>query len=89
MSGASSASRRILLTHRRSHPCPYGDTIEVDGLPIRLQGVAAPEEGEPVGGAATKAMREMALGQQIRCVAICYNERRDLGAVIVEAGSTI
>ena len=44
-----------------------GDTIEVGGLPIRLNGLAAPEGDEPGGIRATEAMRQMALGQELRC----------------------
>jgi micrococcal nuclease len=35
-----------------------GDTIEVGGMAIRLQGLAAPESGEPGAQAATRAMVE-------------------------------
>jgi micrococcal nuclease len=40
------------VTHVRD-----GDTIEVGGLPIRLQGLAAPEGDEPGGEEATQAMQ--------------------------------
>lgn len=73
------------------------DTIEVGGLPIRLQGLAAPERGEPGARAATGAMREMVLGQELRCeldgerthdrcVAICYLEGADIGEIMVRRG---
>ena len=44
-----------------------GDTIEVGGLPIRLQGLAGPEGDEPGGSEATQTMRRMALGRKVRC----------------------
>jgi len=50
------------VTHVRD-----GDTIEVGGLPIRLQGLAAPEGDEPGGDQATLAMRRMELGRELRC----------------------
>jgi endonuclease YncB( thermonuclease family) len=40
------------VTHVRD-----GDTIEVGGLPIRLQGLAAPEGDKPGGEEATQAMQ--------------------------------
>ena len=66
------------VTHVRD-----GDTIEVGGLPIRLQGLAAPEGDEPGGDDATEAMRAMVQGRELRCeldgerthdrcVGICY-----------------
>ena len=39
------------VTHVRD-----GDTIEVGGVPIRLQGLAAPEGDEPGGTEATEAI---------------------------------
>jgi site-specific DNA recombinase len=44
-----------------------GDTIEVGGLPIRLQGLAAPEGDEPGGDEATQAMQALVLGRELRC----------------------
>ena len=44
-----------------------GDTIEVGGLPIRLQGLAAPEGDEQGGTNATEVMSHMVLGRGIRC----------------------
>ena len=44
-----------------------GDTIELAGRGIRLQGLAAPEGDEPGGAEATAAMVELADGRQVRC----------------------
>jgi endonuclease YncB( thermonuclease family) len=74
-----------------------GDTIEVGGLPIRLQGLAAPEGDEPGGEVATRAMRRLVGGRQVRCeldgerthdrcVGVCYLEGRDIGEALVHAG---
>ena len=50
------------VTHVRD-----GDTIEVDGTAIRLQGVAAPEMHEPGGHEARAYMVEMVLHQEVTC----------------------
>ena len=74
-----------------------GDTIEVGGLPIRLYGLAAPEGDEPGGNQATEAMRQMALGQALRCelngerthdrcVGVCYLNGEDVGEAMVRQG---
>jgi micrococcal nuclease len=80
------------VTHVRD-----GDTIEVGGLPIRLQGLAAPEGNEPGGDQATRAMRAMVDGQRLqceldgertqdRCVGICYLDGADISEVMVRRG---
>ena len=74
-----------------------GDTIELAGRALRLNGLAAPEGDEPGGAEATVAMVELALGRQVRCeldgerthdrcVAVCYLEGRDLAAEMIRAG---
>lgn len=81
-----------LVTHVRD-----GDTIEVGGLPIRLQGIAAPELDEPGGALAHWVMRNLVLDRELwcdldgertfdRCSAICYLMVRDIGAVMVRNG---
>jgi micrococcal nuclease len=80
------------VTHVRD-----GDTIEVGGLPIRLQGLAAPEGNEPGGDEATQAMQALVHGRELRCdldgqrtydrcVAICYLDGRDISEVMVRGG---
>jgi endonuclease YncB( thermonuclease family) len=50
-----------------------GETVVVDGIPVRLKGVAAPEvahydkSGEPGGGAAKEFMVELAEGHVVVC----------------------
>ena len=80
------------VTHVRD-----GDTIEAGGLPIRLQGLAAPEGNEPGGAEATGAMRQMVLGRELRCeldgerthdrcVGICYLQGQDISETMVRRG---
>jgi hypothetical protein len=81
-----------VVTHVRD-----GDTIEVDTMPIRLNGLAAPED-EPGGAAATQAMLQLVQDRTLRgnlngerthdrCVVVCHLEsqtsvRRWSGAVL-------
>jgi len=80
------------VTHVRD-----GDTIEVDGLPIRLNGLSAPERDEPYGKAATDFMRSLVFGKVLRCelngeqtydrkVGICYLDGADISALIIREG---
>ena len=80
------------VTHIRD-----GDTIEVAGVPIRLNGVAAPETHEPGGQEATAAMARMVDGKTVTCdlngershdrrVGICYLDGHDIGAAIIGLG---
>ena len=80
------------VTHVRD-----GDTIEVEGLLIRLSGLAAPERGAPGGRQATAAMRELVAGRTVRCqldgeatydrcAAVCYLNGADVAAELVRAG---
>lgn len=50
------------VTHVRD-----GDTIEVADVPVRFDGVAAPELSEPYGEQAMLAMRGLVAGKQVRC----------------------
>ena len=74
-----------------------GDTIEVGTIPIRLNGVSAPELKEPLGPQSKEFMRDLVLGKSVRCelngkktydrfVGICYLSDRDIGAAVIEAG---
>jgi endonuclease YncB( thermonuclease family) len=74
-----------------------GDTIEVDGTPVRLKGLHAPELGEDGGAAASAKMREIALGKETICeldgtttydrlVGICYVGGQDIAAELVSSG---
>ncbi|WP_421979153.1 thermonuclease family protein [Roseibium sp.] len=79
-----------------------GDTLRIQStehgtLTIRLNGLDAPETGRTGGNAATRFMRGLVSGQQLRCeavdqdrygriVAICYIDGRDIAALAVAAG---
>lgn len=74
-----------------------GDTIVVGSMPIRLNGLAAPESDEPGGAAATRAMIELVRGRTLRCdlngerthnrcVGVCYLEGADIAEAMITAG---
>lgn len=107
---AAAAAFLVIATAEASAaPCPRGtltgavtyvrdgDTIVVGTMPLRLNGLAAPEGDEPGGAAATRAMVEMVEGREVRCeldgqrtydrcVAVCYLEGVDIAAELVAAG---
>jgi micrococcal nuclease len=74
-----------------------GDTLEVSGIRIRLNGVAAPERNGPGGAEATATMKQMTSGMTVRCsltgmktykreVGTCWVGTLDLGAALIAAG---
>jgi endonuclease YncB( thermonuclease family) len=74
-----------------------GDTILVAGIPIRLNGIAAPEYYEPQGREARAFMQRLVTGKTLRCelngersydrmIGICFLEGEDIGALIIGAG---
>jgi micrococcal nuclease len=74
-----------------------GDTIVVGSMPIRLNGLAAPEWDEPGGAAARKAMLELVEGRTLgcelngvrthdRCGGVCYLDGVDISATMISAG---
>ena len=73
------------------------DTIEVAGVPVRLQGVAAPELDEPGGPAAAAFARNLILGRQVECsltgeqsrdrvIGVCSLDGVDVGELVIRAG---
>ena len=74
-----------------------GDTIEVGKVPIRLNGVSAPELGEPLGLKSREFMLDLIMGKQLRCelsgektydrfVGTCYLGEQDIGAAVIAKG---
>lgn len=94
----ASADETILtgtVTHVRD-----GDTIEVGKIPIRLNGVSAPELDEPLGQQSKQFMRNFVLGKAVRCelngektydrlVGTCYLDGKDIGVSVIEAGLAV
>jgi len=92
---ANAAELRGTVTHVRD-----GDTIELENIPIRLNGVSAPELDEPLGQASKTFMQELVLGKPIFCdlngkktydrfVGVCYLNDTDIGIRIIEDGLAI
>jgi len=74
-----------------------GDTIEVGKIPIRLNGVSAPELNEPFGPQSKAFMLDLVMGNRVRCeldgtktydrwVGVCYLNGQDIGAAVIGAG---
>jgi endonuclease YncB( thermonuclease family) len=74
-----------------------GGTIEVGGMPIRLQGLTAPKVGEPGGERAARGMEKLGLGREIhcelngertdgRCTGVCYLDGEDIAETMVRQG---
>ena len=74
-----------------------GDTIVVEGVPVRLNGVAAPELRQRMGGKARTFMMRLVDDKTVTCelngrkthdrwVGICYRDGQDIGAAIIAAG---
>ena len=76
------------------------DTIEVDGIAIRLNGVDGPELSEPFGPTATGFMRELVHGRYVSCslngesngdryIGVCFLDGQDIGAVAIASGMAL
>lgn len=74
-----------------------GDTIEVGKIPIRLNGVSAPEINEPLGPESRYFLVDLVMGKRVRCeldgtktydrwVGVCYLNSGDIGAAVIGAG---
>ncbi|PZQ48778.1 MAG: nuclease [Rhodovulum sulfidophilum] len=81
-----------------------GDTLIVSGLPVRLEGVDAPERDTAAGKEASLWMRRATHGKEATClltgertydrvVGVCYVEldglEQDIGAAIIAAGHAL
>lgn len=90
---AETGSLRGTVSHVRD-----GDTIEISGTAIRLQGIAAPALSESYGENTKHAMQELVRGQQVYCeltgeksydrwIGTCFlSDGTDLSAAIVAMG---
>ncbi|WP_254438742.1 thermonuclease family protein [Ruegeria arenilitoris] len=76
------------------------DTIVVDGTPVRLNGVDAPELGTRSGQDAKRWMVNFLRGKSIECelngertydrwVGVCYADGQDIGAAVIAAGHAL
>lgn len=78
-----------------------GDGVVIDGVEVRMQGVAAPEDNafrvDPGGPAATRALAGRIDGEIVQCeldgtqargrpVGICFHDGDDLGALLIRQG---
>ncbi len=74
-----------------------GDTLDVAGTRVRLNGLAAPERGEPGGREATRFMVDAVRGETVSCqlkgeqsydrmIGVCFVDGEDLAALAVAAG---
>ena len=77
-----------------------GDTIEVGRIPIRLNGVSAPEMNEPLGRQSKAFMTDLVIGKRLRCelngekthdrfVGVCYLDGQDIGATVIANGLAV
>jgi endonuclease YncB( thermonuclease family) len=80
------------VTHVRD-----GDTIEVGGIAIRLNGISAPEQRQPYGPDATAFMGWLVMEKEVTCklngernrdrlIGICYLDGVDIGEAIIREG---
>lgn len=76
------------------------DTIVVDGTPVRLNGVDAPELGTSAGRDAMRWMINYLQGKDVECelngertydryVGICYVDGEDIGAAVIAASHAL
>ncbi len=81
-----------IVTHIRD-----GDTIKVGPVPIRLEGVSAPEIREHLGRESKKFMSNLVYGKQVTCnligpktydrfVGVCFLNGEDIGALLIKNG---
>ena len=73
-----------------------GDTLTVQGIRIRLNGVDAPEMDEPYGRKSRAAMIDIVDGRTLVCelggvsydrrVGVCFIDGQDIGATLISQG---
>lgn len=83
------------VTHVRD-----GDTIEVGKIPIRLNGVSAPELNEPLGPQSKQFMTDLVGGKSVSCeltgartydrlVGTCYLNGKNVGVAVMGVGPAL
>lgn len=76
------------------------DTIVVDGTPVRLQGVDAPELKTRAGKDARRWMVNYLAGKEVQCdltgersydrwIGVCYVDGVDIGGAVIAAGHAL
>ncbi|WP_422049904.1 thermonuclease family protein [Shimia sp.] len=76
------------------------DTIVVDGTPVRLNGVDAPELGTRSGQNAKRWMVNYLRGKSVECqlngqrsydryIGVCFADGQDIGAAVISAGHAL
>lgn len=94
---AASASQARSTVEGRVTQVRDGDTIVVAGVPIRLNGVDAPELGTRAGNSARAFMVRLTRGKTVTCrlngdrtydrwVGICFAEGQDIAAALIANG---
>ncbi|NNE83769.1 MAG: thermonuclease family protein [Alphaproteobacteria bacterium] len=74
-----------------------GDTVRVDNVSVRLNGVAVPDRREPVGAEAENFLKNLVTGKTVSCrvssqrsydrrIGTCYLDGTDLAVLIIGAG---
>jgi micrococcal nuclease len=92
-------AKPTLLTETVTH-VRDGDTIEVGNIPIRLNGVSAPELKEPLGHQSKRFMKRLVEGRNVSCeldgtktydryVGVCSLDGKDIGISIIASGLAI
>jgi endonuclease YncB( thermonuclease family) len=77
-----------------------GDTLWVGRIKIRLNGIDAPERGQPRYRAATQALQRLVAGKTVTChlngdktydrfVGVCYVGEHDLAASVIATGNAL
>ena len=77
-----------------------GDTLWVGRIKIRLNGIDAPERGQPRYRAATQTLQKLVAGKTVVCrlngdktydryVGVCYVGKYDLAASVIASGNAL
>jgi micrococcal nuclease len=96
ISAIAVAAEPTILTGTVTH-VRDGDTIEVGKIPIRLNGVSAPELKEKLGPQSKQFMLDLVNDKRVRCkltgaktydrlVGTCYLDGEDIGISVIKAG---